>query len=85
MVCRSTQLLTVQELVSVGHGVSLLPAMACELDRHPQRRYRRLTGRVPKRTLAMILHKHRYQKPVVRRFLEVVRASASTSGRRRRA
>ena len=35
--CRSVQLLTVQELVSVGNGVSLLPAMAGACDRNPQR------------------------------------------------
>jgi LysR family hydrogen peroxide-inducible transcriptional activator len=73
MVCRSAQLLTVQELVSVGHGVSLLPAMACESDRHPQRVYRRLCGEAPTRTLAMIWHKQRYQRPAVRRFIEMMR------------
>jgi len=73
MVCRSAQLLTVQELVSVGHGVSLLPAMACEFDRHSRRVYRRLTGSVPSRTLAMIWHKQRYQQPPVRRFIELLR------------
>ena len=47
IVCRSAQLLTVQQFVSIGHGVSLLPAMACDLDRHPDRRYRRLSGTTP--------------------------------------
>jgi LysR family hydrogen peroxide-inducible transcriptional activator len=73
MVCRSAQLLTVQELVSVGHGVSLLPAMACEADRRSGRVYRRLSGPAPSRTLAMIWHKQRYQQPPVRRFIEMMR------------
>jgi LysR family hydrogen peroxide-inducible transcriptional activator len=73
MVCRSAQMLTVQELVSVGHGVSLLPAMACEFDRNPQRVYRRLSGTAPTRTLAMIWHRQRYQQPPVRRFIEMMR------------
>ncbi len=82
MVCRSAQLLTVQELVSIGHGVSLLPAMACELDRQPTRVYRRLWGVVPTRTLGMIWHRHRYQHPVVRRFIEMIRKNVTTSSRR---
>jgi LysR family transcriptional regulator, hydrogen peroxide-inducible genes activator len=73
MVCRSAQMLTVQELVSVGHGVSLLPASACELDRHPQRCYRPLFGAKPTRKVAMIWHKQRYQQPPVRRFIELIR------------
>ncbi len=80
MVCRSAQLLTVQELVSVGHGVSLLPAMACEFDRHPQRVYRRLSGPAPTRTLAMIWHKQRYQQPPVRRFIELMREKVGRKG-----
>jgi LysR family hydrogen peroxide-inducible transcriptional activator len=73
MVCRSAQLLTVQELVSVGHGVSLLPAMACEFDRHARRVYRRLSGTAPSRTVGMIWLERRYQQPVVRRFIEMMR------------
>jgi LysR family hydrogen peroxide-inducible transcriptional activator len=73
MVCRSAQLLTVQELVSVGHGVSLLPAMACEFDRHSRRTYRRLSGPAPSRTLGLIWHKQRYQQPPVRWFIDMAR------------
>jgi LysR family hydrogen peroxide-inducible transcriptional activator len=72
--CHSSQLLTVQELVSVGHGVSLLPEMACRLDRHPQRRYRRLSGEAPSRSLCLVWHKQRYQRPILRRFIEFVKA-----------
>ena len=74
LVCRSAQLLTVQEMVSVGHGVSLLPAMACEFDRHSRRVYRRLSGTAPSRTLVMVWHRQRYQQPATRRLIEVMRA-----------
>ena len=85
IVCRSAQLLTVQQFVSVGHGVSLLPAMACALDRDPQRQYRRLAEPRPTRTLAMVWHKQRYQRPLVRRFIDLMRAKpASNGGRKRR-
>jgi LysR family hydrogen peroxide-inducible transcriptional activator len=80
MVCRSAQLLTVQELVSVGHGVSLLPAMACAHDRHSRRVYRRLSGAAPTRTLGMIWHKQRYQQPPVRRFVEMMREKVGRPG-----
>jgi LysR family hydrogen peroxide-inducible transcriptional activator len=73
MACRSAQILTVQELVSVGHGVSLLPAMACQMDKSSQRVYRRLQGTAPTRTLAMIWHRQRYQRPIVRRFVDLLR------------
>jgi LysR family hydrogen peroxide-inducible transcriptional activator len=76
--CHSSQVLTVQELVSIGHGVSLLPAMACALDRHPRRRYRRLSGEAPSRALALVWHKQRYQRPIVRRFIEFVKARTLT-------
>jgi len=69
----------VQELVSVGHGVSLLPAMACEFDRHSRRVYRRLSGPAPTRTLAMVWHKHRYQQPPVRHFIETMRDKVGAS------
>jgi LysR family hydrogen peroxide-inducible transcriptional activator len=89
MVCRSAQLLTLQEFVSAGHGISLLPAMACALDRDEQRVYRRLSGTVPTRTLALIWHRQRYQRPVVRRFIEMMREEvgrpAVSAPRRRRA
>jgi LysR family hydrogen peroxide-inducible transcriptional activator len=80
IVCRSAQLLTVQQFVSIGHGVSLLPAMACELDRHPDRCYRHLSGTRPTRTLGLIWHRQRYQRPLVRRFIELVRETVGQSG-----
>jgi DNA-binding transcriptional LysR family regulator len=64
--CRSTQLLTVQELVALGHGVSLVPAMARQMDRGRRCQYRSLAAPKPTRTLRMIWHKTRYQSPLVK-------------------
>jgi LysR family transcriptional regulator, hydrogen peroxide-inducible genes activator len=71
--CRSAQLLTVQELVSLGHGVSLIPQMAVSADRSQRTKYRSLTGQKPMRTIAMIWRKNRYQSPAVERFIETLR------------
>jgi LysR family transcriptional regulator, hydrogen peroxide-inducible genes activator len=67
--CRSAQLLTVQELVAAGHGVSLIPQMAVSSDRSQQTKYRSLTGERPSRTIAMIWRKNRYHSPAVERFI----------------
>jgi LysR family hydrogen peroxide-inducible transcriptional activator len=74
--CRSAQLLTVQELVALGRGVSLIPAMATGADRGKRCRYRSLTGRKPARTLAVVWHRHRYHSPLVKEFLDVLREAA---------
>lgn len=83
--CRSAQLLTVQELVALRHGVSLIPEMAAAADKSKRCKYRSLSGDRPTRTLAVIWHKHRFQTPLVREFLSLVRQyrpkpSAATSG-----
>ncbi len=74
--CQSSQLLTVQELVALDHGVSLIPEMAAVLDRTKRRKYRSLSGTKPTRTLAMVWHKHRYQSPLVKNFIDVLREHA---------
>lgn len=80
VVCRSAQLLTVQELVAIGHGVSLLPAMACAPDRDPRLAYRGLSGTAPTRTLAMIWHQRRYQRPPVRSLIAMLRETPALAG-----
>jgi LysR family hydrogen peroxide-inducible transcriptional activator len=77
--CRSAQLLTVQELVAQGHGVSLIPAMASEVDRGRRCRYRHLAGRRPARTLALVWHKHRFRGSLVVSFLETIREHVRTA------
>ena len=71
--CRSAQLLTIQGLVALGHGVSLVPAMACEMDRGRRCEYRS-AGPKPTR---MIGHKSRYQSPLFKEFIEMLRREAT--------
>jgi LysR family hydrogen peroxide-inducible transcriptional activator len=69
--CRSAQLLTVQELVAQGRGVSLIPQMAARADKTRRLKYLELADARPQRTLALVWRKNRYQSPLVKRFLEV--------------
>ena len=81
--CRSAQLLTVQELVAAGNGVSLIPQMAVNVDHSQQTKYRSLTGEKPTRTIAMIWRKNRYHGPAVERFIAALRNYAA-NGRPKR-
>jgi LysR family hydrogen peroxide-inducible transcriptional activator len=74
--CRSAQLTTVQRLIGLGLGVSLLPALAREDDRGSRRVYRALDGEAPTRTLGAVWHRQRYQSPTARLFQEVLREHA---------
>lgn len=82
MTCRSAQLLTVQELVALNHGLSLIPQMAADVDKNRRRVYRSLAGTRPARTIAMIWHKQRHQSPLVKRFVEVLREFGREKGGR---
>ena len=77
--CHSAQLLTVQELVALGHGVSLIPRMAVDADKSQRRKYRSLAENKPTRTIALIWRKERAQSPLIKRFIETVRKSATHS------
>lgn len=67
---RTSQLTTVQELVSLGHGVSLIPAMARQIDQSDRRVYRSLSGEVPRRSVAAIWNPYRFQSRLMRAFIE---------------
>ena len=72
---RISQLATVQELVSLNHGVSLIPAMAAVRDQDSRRSYLRLAEH-PARTIAMVWNPYRYQSRVVERLKSCIRAFA---------
>lgn len=55
-----SQLATVQELVTLGHGVSMVPEMAARIDPSDQRVYRQLTGERPTRTIVMVWNPYRF-------------------------
>lgn len=54
IVCRTTQLATVLEMVRLGLGVSLVPAMAAARDASAERVYLRLAGTMPTREIVLI-------------------------------
>lgn len=77
---RISQLATVQELVALGHGVSIVPAMARRLDPSDRRVYRSFNGEKPFRTVAMAWNPYRYQSKWAKALVEHLRRGA---GKRR--
>jgi len=71
--CRSAQLLTVQELVALGHGVSIVPAMARDHDRGRRCEYRSIAEPRLTRTIRMVWHKDRHQSSLVKGFMQMLR------------
>ena len=78
---RTSQLATVQELVSLNHGVSMVPRMAVTSDESKRRVYRSLSGKRPSRTVAMIWNPYRFQSRLLEKFKHVVREYGPTTGR----
>jgi len=70
---RTSQLATVQELVSLNHGVSIVPDMARKIDTSEQRVYRSFTGEKPRRTIAMMWNAQRFQSKAVKTLMEHLR------------
>jgi LysR family hydrogen peroxide-inducible transcriptional activator len=70
---RTSQLATVQELVALGHGISLVPEMARRVDASDQRVYRPIAGKPPMRTIAACWNPYRYQSRLAQAFLELLR------------
>ncbi|HTN74638.1 MAG TPA: LysR family transcriptional regulator [Pirellulaceae bacterium] len=67
---RISQLATLQELVTLGQGISLIPEMARRLDTSPTRVYRSLAGTKPTRTIALVWHQYRFQTQLFKRFVD---------------
>ncbi len=70
---RLSQLTTVQELVALGHGVSIVPEMAHRLDESERRVYRSFDQEKPTRTVAMLWNPYRYQSKWVQSMREHLR------------
>lgn len=71
--CRSSQLSTVQALIALGQGISLLPNMARAADHSRHIVYRPLaTGRI-ERTVAAIWHRDRYHGAAAVQFLALLK------------
>lgn len=67
---QTSQLATVQELVALGHGVSLVPAMARRLDTGRRRVYRSLAGDKPSRRIVLATNPYRFQSRLLREFVQ---------------
>ena len=70
---RTSQLATIQELVALDHGISIIPAMARQLDKSKKRIYRRFTGEIPNRTIALLQNPYRYEHRFVAMFKKYMR------------
>ncbi|MCA9113287.1 MAG: LysR family transcriptional regulator substrate-binding protein, partial [Planctomycetaceae bacterium] len=68
-----SQLTMVQELVSLDHGVSMIPAMARRRDQSDRRIYRSLTSPKPMRTIAVAWNPYRFQSRLQQAFRECLR------------
>lgn len=69
---RTSQLATVQELVSLHHGISMVPAMAASLDSSPRRIYRSLAGLKPTRKIAVVTNPYRFQSKLLQAFRKML-------------
>lgn len=67
------QLATIEELVALGHGVSLIPRMARNLDSSDRRIYRPISGPSPTRTIILAWNPYRFQSRRIERFKDSVR------------
>jgi LysR family hydrogen peroxide-inducible transcriptional activator len=74
--CRSAQIATVQALIALGQGVSLIPDMARRADHSHQLVYRAVANEESRRTIAAAWHRHRYHSAAAECFLVDLRAWA---------
>lgn len=65
---KTSQLTTVQELVALDHGVSMIPAMAQAIDKSRRRVYRSLASPKPMRTIAAVWNPYRFQTKLLNAF-----------------
>lgn len=80
---RTSQLMSVQELVSLNHGVSLIPAMAKEVDTSNRRVYRSLGDPKPNRQIVMVWNPFRFQSKLVEAFKCMLREGSYKCTRKR--
>lgn len=69
----TSQLAMVQELVSLSHGVSMIPQMARDLDETDRRVYRSLSGPKPIRKIAIVWNPYRFQSRLLESFKDQLR------------
>ncbi len=74
VVCHTTQLSTVLELVRLGMGVSIVPEMAARRDESAERRYARFRRGGPRREIAVARRAGRRVSRIADRFANLVAA-----------
>ncbi len=75
---RTNQIATIQELVALDHGISIVPRMAQQLDKNKRRIYKRFAGQPPTRTIALLQNPYRYEHRFVAMFKEFMHEYAET-------
>jgi LysR family hydrogen peroxide-inducible transcriptional activator len=80
--CKTAQLLTVQEMVALGQGASLVPEMAANRDGAMRRMYRSLGTEAPRRTIVMMWRRDRHRSPLVEQLVAALRKAYGRSKRR---
>ena len=73
IVCHTSQLVTVQNCVALGLGISLVPQMLAARDRSGDVVYRMVSGVVPERKIVAAYHSGRIQSFLTREFVGLVR------------
>jgi LysR family hydrogen peroxide-inducible transcriptional activator len=73
IVCRSAQITTIQSLIALNQGISLLPEMVRRLDQTDGTIYRSLDEQ-PVRTIAVLWNRGRYHGPLAECFVADLRA-----------
>ncbi|MBX3405961.1 MAG: LysR family transcriptional regulator [Phycisphaeraceae bacterium] len=80
IVCRTTQLATIFELVALGVGVSIVPEMAARHHGTRRWRYARLSQHKPIRQIAMVWRSDRERPRLSRRLAEIVKDGLGANG-----
>lgn len=74
VVGKTNQLSTVQELVALNHGISMVPKMAERIDHSKNRVYRSLAGSPLRRTIGIVWDPYRYQTRLIKAVIDALRA-----------
>ena len=80
---RTSQLTTLQELVTLNHGVSIVPEMARKTDTSDRRVYRSFSGEKPVRTVAMMWNPDRFQSQAFKALMQHLRLLGTTHNRKK--
>lgn len=69
---RTNQLETIKALVSLGHGISLVPEMAKKTAEEQEITYLSLKDEKPKRTIVMVFNPYRFQSKLLKGMRQLV-------------